>query len=547
MPGRFGAGRRLAGNLFRTLRRAVSAAPLPGPTGNWLLVTIEGDVPEHGQPWLGAARPLRPGFLELLRSLDLAQSDPRIDGVLLRFEAGLESWSQAQSLRRSLARLREAGRSVAVWGESFTAQQYWVASAADRIWLPESGSLFLVGLRSEQIFLRDALAKLGVTPEVVHIGRYKSAGDFVTRDSMSNEQREQIEAWQSELFEDLVEGIASGRALDAGAVRNLIDEGPYAARAAVEARLIDDCCYPDEFERRLEPLARVPGPGLAGPRRVHLVDVHRYYTRVVCDVAARPLLRELPALAWVVAAGSIQRGARPGGISSEGFGRLLEQLRGDKAVRGVALRLDSPGGDALASDLLHRAVELLRREKPVVVSMADVAASGGYYIAAAADAVFAEAGTVTGSIGVVGGKLNLAGLYKKLGVAKDFVQHGARAGVLSEAQGFSPDERAAVRREMEAVYGTFLDRVARGRRLERSAVEEAAQGRIWSGRRALALGLVDGLGGPLEALRDLGARAGLREGEPYRLLSLPRVSALPVLRALLGLDLSARSDRLGRW
>ncbi len=223
------------------------------------------------------------------------------------------------------------------------------------------------------------------------------------------------------------------------------------------------------------------------------------------------------------------------GITGEGMGALLDELREDASVRGVLLRIDSPGGDALASDLLHRRIAALVEVKPVVVSMGDVAASGGYYMAAAADLIFAEASTVTGSIGVVGGKLNLEGLYEKLGIAKEGVQHGARAGLLSEARGFTSGERTAIRREMESTYETFLARVGDGRRLDRKALDAIAQGRIFSGRAAHACGLVDELGGPRDALRALERLAGLRPDEPYALLTLPRPPRLPEwLGALLG-------------
>jgi protease-4 len=212
--------------------------------------------------------------------------------------------------------------------------------------------------------------------------------------------------------------------------------------------------------------------------------------------------------------------------------RLLEAIGRDGGVRGVVLRIDSPGGDGVASDLLWRAVAQLKREKPVVASMGDVAASGGYYLASAADAVFAEAGTLTGSIGVVGGKPNLEALYRRIGVGRDAVERGARAGLLSEARGFTPGERAAVREDMAALYATFVARVAEGRGLPAQAVERVAQGRVWSGARAHALGLVDAIGGPLEALRETRRRAGLREGERILIDVHPQRSALAGLRWL---------------
>jgi len=322
--------------------------------------------------------------------------------------------------------------------------------------------------------------------------------------------------------------VAQGRGLEEARVEELIDRGPYPARAALDAGLIDDLVYPDEIASRLDAISLGEEPRGSDARRATLVAAEAYFSTQAGDPGFEPWLRDAPRLVQLLAIGNVGHGASPRGITTEGTGALLEALRTEVSVRGVLLRIESPGGDALASDLLHRQVERLVREKPVVVSMGDVVASGGYYLAAAADAVYAEAGSVTGSIGVVGGKLDLSGLYEKLGISKEGVQRGARAGLLSEARGFSSDERAAVRREMKAIYGTFVDRVARGRALAPADVEAIAQGRIWSGRRALAIGLIDGVGGPLEALRDLTERAGFGASERFPLATLPKPSILSV-------------------
>jgi protease-4 len=236
-------------------------------------------------------------------------------------------------------------------------------------------------------------------------------------------------------------------------------------------------------------------------------------------------------VAYVVARGAVHRGDGQRGIAADRLRALLDRLRREDRIKGVVLRIDSPGGDALASDLLWRSVSLVSQDKPVVVSMGDVAASGGYYMAAAADALLAEAATVTGSIGVVGGKLNVEDLYERLGVVKEGIERGARAGMLSEARGFTPDERKAVRDGMESIYEAFLDRVARGREMSRDDVDRAAQGRIWSGARARGLGLVDALGGPHEALFEVRRRAGLAADERVLIDVHPRVSMLPSLRS----------------
>lgn len=521
-----GFGRRLLANGTRAVRRLAAGQVVPRASGHWLDVRIDGSIPESTREGFGRSHL---GLLDLLRTLSAVQGDPRFDGVLIRIGGALGSHSRAASLARAVTELRESGRRVVVWAEGLHIDQYLIAAAADRVWLPESGALHLVGIRVERFFLRDLLERIGAKPEVVHIGRFKSAGETFTRDAMSDEEREQLEAWQDDLFSELVSGVARGRGFGETHVEALIDRGPYPARVALEEGLIDDLVYPDEIESRLDAISLGAEPQGTDARRATLVPADAYFAVLVGDPGFEPWLRDAPRLIQLLAIGNVGHGATPRGITTEGTGKLLEALRTETSVRGVLLRIESPGGDALASDLLHRQVERLVREKPVVVSMGDVVASGGYYLAAAADAVYAEAGSVTGSIGVVGGKLDLSGLYEKLGISKEGVQRGARAGLLSEARGFSSDERAAVRREMKAIYGTFVDRVARGRRLAPADVEAIAQGRIWSGRRALGLGLIDGIGGPLEALRDLTERAGFAASERFPLGTLPRPSILSTI------------------
>jgi len=524
--------RNAGANLVRSARRLAARAALPRRGAAWVVVRLSPHTEEIAPPRLPFARTSTLGLLDVLETLEAAADDPRVAGVLLRFLGPLEGWSQVLSLRRAVEQLVERGKPVVAYGEVFGAESLVVASGATRFWLPETGSVFLVGLRLESLFLRRLLERFEVRPEVVRIGSYKTAAEQFTRDRMSPEQREQLEALADDLFEALVEAVASGRGLDAAAVRERIDRGPYSGPAAVEAGLADGCLYPDEVERELFGLA--PETATEGPEaRPHLIDAAAYHALHVTDPGWRPLLRELPRIAYVVGRGAIHRGNSPRGIASESVRELLERIRSRPEIRGVVLRLDSPGGDGSASDLLWRSVSLLSREKPVVVSMGDVVASGGYYMAAAADALFAEAGTITGSIGVVGGKVDLEGFYRRVGLAKEGVERGARAGLLSEARGFTPEERAAVRDMLASVYDTFLDRVARGRGLSSEAVARVAEGRVWSGARADSLGLVDAIGGPLEALREVRRRAGLRDEDRYLLELHPRLPPLPSLLSLL--------------
>ena len=526
--------RRAGANAARGARElfARSALPRRGAPA-WLALRLGPGLDDLPAPYLPLARASGPGLLPALAALDAAARDPWIAGVSLRFAGPIGGFSRVASLRRAVDRVRESGRPVVAWGEVFDAASLVVASGASRLWLPPTGSLQLVGLRFEGLFLRGLLDRLELHPDVVRVGTHKTAGDRFTRQSMSNEEREQLEALADDLYAELVGAIARGRGLSADAVRDLVDRGPWLGRAAVEAGLADACLYPDEIEREMLALAPATRREGADADRARQVDAALYHALRGVDPGWRPLLRELPRLAVVVGRGAIHRGASHRGIASERMRECLDELRREASVKGVVLRLESPGGDALASDLVWRSVSLLSREKPVVVSMGDVVASGAYYVAAGAHAIFAEAGTLTGSIGVVGGKLDAEGLFRRLGVTREAIERGARAGLLSATHGFTAAERAAVQASMQAIYGTFVERVSEGRKLPAEQVEKVAQGRVWSGVRAREAGLVDSIGGPLEALAEVRRRARLADGERVVVELHPRVAPFAGLRTLL--------------
>jgi len=521
----WGAVRRLGANSIRLARLAAARLTLPSDGGVWLVLRLGSPVEEFRTPQLALSRSPRLTLLDVLKVLDAAARDPRVAGVVLRFTGPVGGMSRALSLRRSVVRLRESGKPVVAWSEGFEAESYVAASGATRVVVPESGSVLLVGIRLESLHLKLLLDRVGARPEVVSVGAYKSAGERFTRTGLSPEHREQLDALVEGLYAELLTAIAEGRGLDRAAASERVDGGPYAAPAALEAGLVDALRYPDEVEDELVELApsTAVSPQDGRPR---LLDAAGYLALCANDVGWRPLLGDLTHVAYVVARGAIRRGRGPRGIAADSFRRVLDALRRDAAVGAVVLRIDSPGGDAVASDLLWRSATLLREDKPLVVSMGDVAASGGYFMAAAADAVFAESSTLTGSIGVIGGKPDLSGLFEKIGVTRDGVERGARAGMLSAGRGFTPDERAAYRALLRAMHGTFADRVAQGRGLSAEEVAGLASGRVWSGRQARALGLVDELGGPLEALAEARRRAGLGERERYLLELHPRLPSV---------------------
>lgn len=538
------AGRRLAGNLGSLGRKALSARVMPRRLPTWLVLRVGRSLDDAPDPRsLFSREPAQP-LLDVLEVLDTAARDSRVDGVLLRLRDCPAGWSKVQSLRRALLRVRERGKPVVVYADGLDAAALLLASAATKIWLPESGSVFLVGLRAESMFFKGLLERLDVRPEFLRQGDYKSGAERFTRTNMSPEAREQMSSLLDDLFDELVEGIAAGRELPVDEVRALVDRGPFDSRTAAEVGLIDGCLYPDEVEAEL--LRMAPG-GDAAPTRdegsevVRFVTGPAYHALRVCDRGWQPLLAGLPRVAYVVARGAIHQGGVGRGIEAAGFGRLLERLREADDVRGVVLRIDSPGGEGTASDLLWRAASRVAEEKPLVASMGDVAASGGYFLASAAHAIYAEAGTLTGSIGVLSGKFNFAGLYERWGVGLDAVERGARAGMVSSSRGFTPDEKAALRARTASLYDLFVDRVARGRRLSVEQVERVGGGRVWSGARARTVGLVDAIGGPLEALAALRTRAGMDADDRYLVDRHPRFLPLAGLAPLFG-QLSGSSE-----
>jgi protease-4 len=518
---------RLGANAARALRLGVSRFALPRERF-WVRLRLPSPLPEIRTPALFGREPTV-SLVETLQLLDRARQDERVAGVMVRVEGPPGGLSVADSLRRALLALREAGVPSLVWSERFGTEELLLASGASRVLLPESGSVFLVGLRLEGFFVRPLLERLGVRADVVRVGEFKSAAEMFTREQMSPEHRQQLESLAEDLSSTVAAGLAEGRDLAAEEMGALVDGGPYGAAAACEKGLIDGCAYPEDLEKELLQLA----PDVGKPDEVPVVDAAAYLSLRAADAGWRPWLRDLPRFAYVVATGPIHRGRGFRGVPSDSYRHLFDRLRRDEGVSGVVVRVDSPGGDAVASDLLWQSLRALGREKPVVASLGDVAASGGYFLAAAADAIVAEAASLTGSIGVVGGKLDLSGLYQRLGVRKDAVERGARAGLLAEDRPFSQDERRVIRDEMEELYEIFLARVATGRGLSRDAVHAAGRGRIWSGRRALEHGLVDQLGGPLEALVELRSRAGVGRDEPALMDVHPRIPRIAGLRNAL--------------
>lgn len=486
---------------------------------NTLRIDLSGAVPEEVTSSL-ASLWRSPGmdFLTLTALLRWAREDERIRAVLITIADLDTGWARLQGLRRSLLAVRQAGKQVWVYLPEGDTREYYLASIADSVVLAPAGHLTVTGLAAEILFFKEALDKLGIEAQVHQAGLYKAAGEPFTRQSMSEPHREMLNTLLDDLYSQIVDGIASARNKDKAAVRELIDQGLFLAQEALAAGLVDHISYEDETTTLLE--AQI------GP--VQLIEVGPYRRRRLRALRRQALRLDPPKVAVVSVNGPIKRGETLEGpegrsaVGSTSFVRDLKRIRDDQQVAAVVVRVSSPGGSGLASDLMWHELQKTREQKPVIISMGDVAASGGYYLALAGTPVFAEEGTITGSIGVIAGKAVLHDLYTWLGVSKEILTRGRRAALFSDYHAFAPPERERLDFEVQAFYQDFVAKVARCRGLSPHAVEPNAQGRVWSGRQAWTRGLVDAIGGVEEALSEAKRRIGLSAEAPVLIERFPK-------------------------
>lgn len=467
---------------------------------------------------------------ELSRMLDAIQASP-VRGVILRVEGLGLGMAAIGEVRERVARLRAAGKRVVFHADAAGGREYALMCAGDTVWLTPEGRLDLTGVRAELTTLGAALGKVGLSAQVIRRGRYKSAGEMFTNEESSPENKEQIGELLDALYGDLVGAIAAGRAMEEAKVRALVDQGPFSARGAAEAGLVDGLCWEDEVVERLAE------PGQDKPRVGTFAHL----------IASRPAplrwrpLRRPPAIARVPVVGVIKTGKSRGlpafgaATGAESTVRALDRAARSPRVRAVVLHVDSRGGSALASDLIWRAVRRCAAKKPVVAWLEDVAASGGYYVAAGASKILSAPTCITGSIGVIAGKVELSELLSRVGVRRELMVRGANAGIWSWSRPFSETERAALEREIGDTYDTFLARVAEGRGMPREKAEAAAEGRVFTGTKALGLGLVDALGGFEDAVAGARELARIPAGVVTELVDLgPRaMGPLMALRRAL--------------
>lgn len=486
-------------------------------------------------------------LFKLLQRFRKIEKDDEVKAVVLSISDLALGWGQMQELRQAILGLRAAKKDVYCYLEEAGPAVYLLATAASRICVVPTGDIALMGMHVEQTYFKGLMDKIGVEADIEHMGEFKGAGEPFTRTGPSEEAKRMIEWLVKDLFEQMVETVSQGRGLPADKVRSLIDQGPFNARQALDAKLVDHAIYADELAEALrdrygDDAKFVQNYGADKKAQLDLSSPFAIF-KLLGESASKGKPSAKACVAVVYLDGMIITGKTEqspfgdaGAVGSTSLRHALAKAAADKSVKAVVLRVNSPGGSATASDIIWRAANELGKEKPFVVSMGNVAASGGYYVSAGARAIFADHGTLTGSIGVVTGKLVTKGLWDWVGISFHETTMGQNADLFSSNRRFDDRQRAIVRQQLETIYKEFTDRVmtGRGNRLKKD-LSELAGGRVFTGRQAEANGLVDRLGGLQDAISHAAKLAKLSEDQyEVRVLPEPQNFMDLFLRSLTG-------------
>ena len=505
------------------LVRGGGGSPMPRVLAGRMVLDVDLDASyPDGPPTSGFTTILAPSrttLRELVETIDRAGRDSSVAGLVARVGSGPSGLARTQEIRDAIGRFRSRGKFAWAWADTFGEggngmHGFYLASGFDEVWLQPSGDLWITGVALETPFLKGTFEKLGIEPRFGRRGEYKNAVDTYTEKGLTAAHREALEKLKDSWFLQMVRGIAQGRKLSEDAVRGAIDRAPLLGPEAVAGRFIDGLAYRDEVVRRA--LAR------AGAN-ADLMSLPRYRARIGGAPGTH-------SLALIYGVGEVIRGHSTENpflgtvtMGSESVAAAFRAAVDDSDIRGIVFRVDSPGGSYVASDTIWREVARARqRGKPVVVSMGDVAGSGGYFVAIGADKIVAQPATITGSIGVFAGKFVMTGLFDKLGVSFGEVHSGEHALLWDATKDFTPSEHERFEAWLDRIYDDFTSKVAAGRRLSKDRVLEIARGRIWSGEDARQLGLVDELGGMDAAVRLARKEAHIPDSQRVALEVFPK-------------------------
>ncbi|HEX8370544.1 MAG TPA: signal peptide peptidase SppA [Pyrinomonadaceae bacterium] len=492
------------------------------PNNSVLVLNVSGELPDYSaeDPMakvFGMESPQ--SFSSLMTQMRKAKVDSRIGAVLLNVNFPGIGWGKADELRAAIADLRASGKPVYAFMEIGMNKEYYIASAAEKVFLAPAGDIYINGFAAEVTFYRGSLDKLGIEPEVIAIGKYKNAPDQFTRKEMSEAHAEVMNAIIDEYYQRFINGIAESRKKSPADVKAMIDNAPYHAPEAKQLGLIDEAAYRDQVYDELKNRL-----GYKEGDKIRTVSGSSYK-----EISSDSLgLNNGERVAVVYASGAINVGRSSrsafGGesLGSDTLVKAINDAAEDTTIKAIVLRVDSPGGSALASDLMWHAIENAKAKKPVVVSMADVAASGGYYIACNANKIVAEPSTLTGSIGVFMGKPSLKGFNDWLGISNQYVIRGKNAGIFRTGDKWTEDEKKKMEEQTNKIYwDDFVPKVAKGRGKTNEDVNTIAQGRVWTGAQAKERGLVDEIGGLEKSIEIAKQLANLPADKDVRRVVFP--------------------------
>jgi protease IV len=493
------------------------------PDNSVLVLRVSGSLPDYAPDdptakLFGISQPQ--SFTSLMTQLRKAKIDSRVNGVLLDIDFPQIGWGKAEELREAIKDFRSSGKPIYSYMEIGMNKEYYIASATEKIFMPPSGDIYINGFAAEAMFYKGSLDKLGIEAEVIQIGpKYKNAPDQYTKKEMGEGQREVINALLDEYFGRLKNSLAEARGKTPEDAAAIIDGAPYHADEAKTLNLIDDALYRDQVYDKLKEKL-----GYRAEDKLRTISGSEY-REIPSDSLG---LNKGEKIAIIYASGAINMGSSNkspfGGemVGADTIVKAVNDAANDPSIKAIVLRVDSPGGSALASDLMWHALENAKAKKPVVVSMADVAASGGYYISCNANKIVAEPTTVTGSIGVFLGKPVMKGFYDWIGVTNEYVTRGKNSGIFREDQKWTDTERAKMQSQAEKIYfQDFLPKVAKGRNKNAEEVNTLGQGRVWTGTQAKANGLIDEFGGLEKAIEIAKQLANLPADKDVRRVAYP--------------------------
>ena len=459
-----------------------------------------------------------PVLHDYLDAIDSARTDSRITGIVIRVAPLSTGWAKLEEIRAHLLAFHASHKpSICYLGyDGIGNPEYYLASACEQIWLVPSNSISIRGMMAEATFFRGTLDKLKIVPEFYHIAEFKTAYNMFTEKKFTAPHREEVESVLRSVYDRYLTESAMARGIDRGRFESFVNAGPLLPGAAVEDKLVDRLGYWDQVQDYFKSEHHGWNP----------VPLDRYRSFLKDDRIGAPEIAVVQATGLII---SGQSQTTPGGgfvMGGDSVASDLRDARNDSSIRSIVLRVDSGGGSVVGSEVIRREVELAQGQKPVVVSMSDVAASGGYWIATPAARIIADANTITGSIGVLTGKLNLSGLYNLLGISTDYVATSDNATLFSDQQNFTPAQEAYIKKSLDDTYAQFTQGVAKGRKMSVEAVDKIAQGREWSGAQGKNIGLVDEIGGFDRAIAVAKQLANIPANQSVHIVRFPEEKSL---------------------